>query len=60
MALWTHRDFRFLWVGDTVSQFGSSIGRTVLPLLAATTLAASPWEMGVLGAAGTAAFLLIG
>ncbi|MFD9741147.1 MFS transporter [Umezawaea sp. NPDC059074] len=60
MALWTHRDFRLLWVGDTVSQFGSSIGRTVLPLLAATTLAASPWEMGVLSAAGTAAFLLIG
>ncbi|MCS7476582.1 MFS transporter [Umezawaea endophytica] len=60
MALWTHRDFRLLWVGDTVSQFGSSIERTVLPLLAATTLAATPWEMGVLNAAGTAAFLLIG
>ncbi|WNV83619.1 MFS transporter [Umezawaea sp. Da 62-37] len=60
MALWTHRDFRLLWIGDTASQFGSSIGRTVLPLLAATTLAATPWEMGVLGAAGTAAFLLIG
>ncbi|HEX6342682.1 MFS transporter [Umezawaea sp.] len=60
MALWTHRDFRLLWAGDTVSQFGSSIGRTVLPLLAATTLAATPWEMGVLSAAGTAAFLLIG
>ncbi len=60
MVLWTHRDFRLLWAGDTVSQFGSSIGRTVLPLLAATTLAATPWEMGVLSAAGTAAFLLIG
>ncbi|MEO6091224.1 MAG: MFS transporter [Umezawaea sp.] len=60
MALWTHRDFRLLWAGDTVSQFGSSIERTVLPLLAATTLAASPWEMGLLSAAGTAAFLLIG
>jgi predicted MFS family arabinose efflux permease len=60
MSLWTHRDFRNLWIGDTISQFGSSIGRTVLPLLAATTLAATPWEMGVLSAAGTAAFLLIG
>jgi MFS family permease len=60
MSLWTHRDFRLLWAGDTISQFGSSIGQTVLPLLAATTLAATPWEMGVLSAAGTAAFLLIG
>src|SRR5689334_14068074 len=60
MALWRHRDFRNLWIGDTISQFGSSIGRIVLPLLAATTLAATPWEMGVLSAAGTAAFLLIG
>jgi MFS family permease len=60
MSLWTHRDFRNLWVGDTISQFGSSIGQIVLPLLAATTLAATPWEMGVLSAAGTAAFLLIG
>ena len=60
MALWTHRDFRLLWAGDTVSQFGSAIGRIVLPLLAVTVLAATPWQMGVLSAAGTAAFLLIG
>ncbi|WP_330464321.1 MULTISPECIES: MFS transporter [unclassified Streptomyces] len=36
------------------------MGQTVLPLLAATTLKASPFQMGVLTAAGTAAFLLIG
>ncbi|NUT50319.1 MAG: MFS transporter [Saccharothrix sp.] len=60
MSLWSHRDFRLLWAGDTISQFGSTIGRTVLPLLAAGTLAATPFEMGVLSAAGTAAFLLIG
>ncbi|WP_158840310.1 MFS transporter [Saccharothrix deserti] len=60
MSLWSHRDFRLLWAGDTISQFGSTIGRTVLPLLAAGALAATPFEMGVLSAAATAAFLLIG
>jgi MFS family permease len=60
VSLWSHRDFRLLWAGDTVSQFGSSIGRTVLPLLAAGTLAATPFQMGVLTAANTAAFLFIG
>lgn len=60
MSLWSHRDFRLLWAGDTVSQFGSTIGRTVLPLLAVGALAATPFEMGVLSAASTAAFLLIG
>ncbi|CCH29021.1 MFS transporter [Saccharothrix espanaensis] len=60
MSLWHHRDFRLLWVGDTISQFGSTIGRTVLPLLAAGALAATPFEMGLLTAANTAAFLLIG
>ncbi|NEA17569.1 MFS transporter [Streptomyces halstedii] len=59
-SLWAHRDFRQLWAGQTVGQFGTYVGQTVLPLLAATTLKASPFQMGVLTAAGTAAFLLIG
>ncbi|MFD8745484.1 MFS transporter [Streptomyces sp. NPDC059616] len=59
-SLWFHQEFRQLWAGQTVSQFGTYVGQTVLPLLAATTLKASPFQMGVLTAAGTAAFLLIG
>lgn len=59
-SLWFHQDFRQLWAGQTVSQFGTYVGQTVLPLLAATTLKASPFQMGILAAAGTAAFLLIG
>jgi predicted MFS family arabinose efflux permease len=55
-----HRDFRMLWAGDTASQFGTFVGNTVLPLLAATALAASPLEMGVLTAAEKAAFLVLG
>ncbi|MGZ3147516.1 MFS transporter [Lentzea chajnantorensis] len=60
MTLWGHRDFRRLWAGDTISQFGSTIGLTVIPLLAAGVLNATPFEMGLLAAAGTMAFLLIG
>ena len=47
-------------MGDTVSQFGETITNTAAPLLAALVLAATPFEMGLLNAADTAAFLLIG
>ncbi len=60
MSLWRHRDFLLLWSGETVSEVGTSVGRIALPLLAVTVLAATPWEMGVLTAAETAAFLLVG
>jgi MFS family permease len=59
-SLWFHADFRRLWAGDTVSQFGSFVGNTALPLLAATVLAAGPFQMGLLTAAENAAFLLLG
>ncbi|WP_086666476.1 MFS transporter [Lentzea kentuckyensis] len=60
MALWGHPDFRRLWIGDTISQFGANVGMTVIPLLAAGVLNATPFEMGLLAAASTIAFLLIG
>jgi predicted MFS family arabinose efflux permease len=59
-SLFFHPDFRLLWTGDTASQVGTFVGQTVIPLLAATVLAATPFEMGLLTAAETAAFLLIG
>ncbi|MCF6424417.1 MFS transporter [Amycolatopsis tucumanensis] len=59
-SLWFHPGFRLLWAGDTVSQAGTFVGITVLPLLAATVLSATPGEMGLLTAAENAAFLLIG
>jgi MFS family permease len=49
-----------LWASDTISQFGTFVAQTVLPLLAVTVLTATPFEMGVLTAAETAAFLVIG
>ncbi|MEV6238874.1 MFS transporter [Lentzea sp. NPDC051838] len=60
MALWGHPDFRRLWMGDTISQFGATVGMTVVPLLAAGVLNATPFEMGLLAAASTMAFLVIG
>ncbi len=60
MALWGHSDFRRLWMGDTISQFGANVGMTVVPLLAAGVLNATPFEMGLLAAASTMAFLVIG
>jgi MFS family permease len=59
-SLWFHRDFRLLWIGDTVSQFGQSITVTAIPLLAALVLRATPFQMGLLTAADTAGFLLVG
>jgi MFS family permease len=58
--LWRHRDFLLLWSGETASQVGTMVSHLALPLLAATVLGATPWEMGLLVAAERAAFLLIG
>ncbi|HEY2765355.1 MAG TPA: MFS transporter, partial [Pseudonocardiaceae bacterium] len=59
-GLWRHRDFRRLWIGDTISQFGTTISRLALPLLAVLVLHASPFQVGLLTAFETLAFLLIG
>jgi len=60
LSLWRHTDFLKLWAGQTVSQFGSQITMLALPLTAALTLHASVAQMGLLSAAGTAPYLLIG
>lgn len=58
--MWHHRDFRRLWIGDTVSQLGTSVNRLALPLLTLLVLHASTLEVGLLTAFETLAFLLIG
>jgi len=57
---WRHRDFMRLWAAQTVSLFGSQVTSLALPLTAALTLRATPAQMGILGAAQFAPFLLIG
>ena len=59
-ALWGHRDFRLLWGGETVSELGAQVSRLAIPLLAVRTLHATTFEMGLLTAASTAAFLVVG
>jgi len=55
-----HPDFRRLWTGDALGQLGAQLTGLALPVYAVQHLAATPWQMGALGAAETAAFLLIG
>jgi len=59
-SLWRHRDFRHLWASETVSQVGTQITLVALPVLAVTILHATPFQMGVLTALETVAFLVIG
>ncbi len=59
-ALARHRDFRLLWGGQTVSELGSQVSLLAIPLLAVGTLHATTFEMGLLTAASTAAFLIVG
>lgn len=54
------RDFRLLLLGQTTSQFGAQVSGVAIPLLAVLVLHASPLQLGVVNAAGTAAFALIG
>jgi MFS family permease len=59
-ALSQNRDFLKLWAGESVSLFGSQVTLLALPLTAVVLLQASAFEMGLLTAAGSAPFLLIG
>src|ERR671918_2069958 len=59
-ALFERRDFRYLLLGQTTSQFGTQISGVAIPLLAVLTLHASPWQLGLVNAAATLAFAGIG
>ncbi|GAA2740375.1 MFS transporter [Kitasatospora cinereorecta] len=55
-----HRDFRQLLLGAAASQAGSQVTLVALPLVAVLVLHASAFQVGLLTAAETAAFLLVG
>src|SRR5215472_1808647 len=59
-SLWSQRDFLKLWTGQAISQIGSRITRTALPLVAVMILGASPFQMGILSGASAASVLLFG
>ncbi|WP_354638735.1 MFS transporter [Kitasatospora camelliae] len=58
--LLAHRDFRHLLAGAAAAQAGSQVTLVALPLVAVLELDASPFQVGLLTAAETAAFLLVG
>jgi len=60
VGLWRRPGFVKLWVGKTVSTFGSHISGTAIPLAALLVLKAGPAEMGILTALGAAPVLLVG
>jgi len=59
-SLWRDPTFRRLWAGQTISSLGSTVSREALPLTAVLLLSASPLQVGVLAAAGSAAALIFG
>ncbi len=60
MTLLRHRDFRRLWAGDSLSQFGMMTTALAMPLLAVRTLHATPLQVGLLTTFEYLAFLVIG
>jgi MFS family permease len=59
-GLLREHDFRQLFLADTISQVGTQITLLALPLVAILALEASPFQVGALAAAETAAFALLG
>ena len=59
-GLWRDREFLKYWLASAISDVGSQITALALPLIAALTLAATPWQMGILNAATSAPIILIG
>ncbi len=59
-SLLRNRNFLWFWGGDAISQLGAQFSQLAIPVLAVTLLGATEFEVGVLGAAQTAAFLLVG
>ncbi|MGN6760443.1 MAG: MFS transporter [Leifsonia sp.] len=59
-SLFASRDFLLLLAGQTTSQLGAQVSGVAVPLLAVVTLHATALEVGMLGAASTIAFAVVG
>src|SRR4051812_47205922 len=59
-ALWQHRAFRTLWLGQTISGFGTQVTQLALPLTAALLLGANAGQMGLLVASQQVPSLIFG
>jgi MFS family permease len=59
-SLWRNADFKKLWAGQTISEVGSVVTRTAVPLVAVLVLAAGPLQMALLVVSASLAVLLVG
>ncbi|WP_018788864.1 MFS transporter [Micromonospora sp. CNB394] len=57
VSLWRNRDFVALWSGQVISSLGTGISTTAFPLLV-LAMVGGPAEAGIVGAAGSAPYLL--
>lgn len=60
LPLWRHGDFRRLWAAQAVSDFGARITREGLPMMAVSSLAATPAQLGLLSALANGPAVIIG
>jgi Na+/melibiose symporter-like transporter len=59
-VLFRHPDFMKLWTGETVSLFGTRMGDVAISFAAVIALKATPFQMGILAAAGIIPTLVLG
>jgi MFS family permease len=57
-ALWRHGDFMKLWIGQSISEFGTAVSQLALPLVAVLVLKASAFEVAALGTVQFLPFIL--
>jgi MFS family permease len=60
VGLWRHNDFLKLWAAQTTSVFGTQLASLAYSLTAVLTLQATPFQIGLLNAAGAASAALVG
>ncbi|MFF7987720.1 MFS transporter [Streptomyces sp. NPDC007901] len=58
-SIWRNREFLLLWGSQTVSETGAQVTVLALPLVAVVLLNASAFQVGLLAAAETSAYLLV-
>ncbi|MCJ7826814.1 MAG: MFS transporter, partial [Demequinaceae bacterium] len=58
-SLWRNRPYMYLLSGETVSSFGAQIAHIALSITAVNYLAATEFEVGLLGAVESVAFLFL-
>ncbi len=58
LGLLDHADYRRLWIGETISQFGSQVSLLAIPFIATVLLNASVFEISLLGTLQFLPFML--